>query len=176
MSLAWGQQWQRIAWGVQTWQSIPIHYTALPSPVAHTLTNLPSKVIGSPASASGHSCLARTGLCMLDGASPKGRREVLALHCQVHTHRVLLTGTFPSCSVKNLGCNFAWMQGTYSVMSVCWALSKLGFCHGGRYVNNRAPGTHKALRTEKSAVGHTECCYCCKFSQCALNKNDHLYI
>lgn len=54
-------------------------------------------------------------------------------------------------------------------------VSVLSFCHGGRDVNNRHRG-HKALRTEKSAVAHTECRYCCEFSQCAFNKNDHLYI
>lgn len=103
------------------------HYTALPSPVAHALTNLPSKVIGTLVSAAGHNCLAGLEPSMLDGVSPRCRREVPALRCWVHTHRVSVIGTFPSCSLKNLGCNFAWMQGMYSIMSVCWGLSKLSW-------------------------------------------------
>lgn len=106
-------------------EAYPLHSTALSS-CSHP-DKLPSKAVGTPASAAGHNYLAGPELCMLDGASLWGRKEVLALYCWVHTHRVSLTGTFPSCSLKNLGCNFAWMQGMYSVTSVCWELSKLSW-------------------------------------------------
>lgn len=128
---------------MQTWWSIPTHYTALPSPVAHSLTNLPSYwsyCFSFWAQLSGRTWTLHIGWSI----TKEQERNSGPANSQGFTNRHISLPLPEKCGLQFcLNARDVFHHGAED-----WANSA-GFCLGGRYFNgHRGPIKLWGLRNQ----------------------------